>query len=51
MSFTAIEFAVAEIVEPPDDKGLLRRDEIDARRVPPDPFSEPLERPTSEIVA
>ena len=39
----------AEIVEPPDEKALMHRDEIDAGRAPLDPLAEPLERNTSEI--
>jgi hypothetical protein len=50
MSFTAIEFAVAEIVEPPDDKGLLRRDEIDARRVHPIRFPNPWSDPPQRLL-
>jgi hypothetical protein len=46
---TAVEFVVAEIVEPPDEKALMHRDEIDAGRAPLDPLAEPLERNTSEI--
>ena len=46
---TAVEFVVAEIVEPPDEKALMLRDEIDAGRAPLDPLAEPLERNTSEI--
>jgi hypothetical protein len=41
---TAVEFVVAEIVEPPDEKALMHRDEIDAGRAPLDPLAEPLER-------
>jgi hypothetical protein len=48
---TAVEFVVAEIVDPPDEKALLRRDEIDAGPAPLDPLAEPLARPTSEIAA
>ena len=48
---TAVEFVVAEIVEPPDEKALLRRDEIDAGPGPLDPLAEPQARPTSEIAA
>jgi hypothetical protein len=46
---TAVEFVVAEIVEPPDEKALMHRDEIDAGRAPLDPLAEPLEPNTSEI--
>jgi hypothetical protein len=48
---TAIEFVVAEIVEGPDDKGLLRRDELEPAIAPPDSLPENLERPTTEIAA
>ena len=48
---TAVEFVVPEIVEPPDEKALLRRDEIDAGPGPLDPLADPLARPTSEIAA
>jgi hypothetical protein len=48
---TAVEFVVAEIVEPPDKKTLMHRDEIDVGRAPLDPLAEPLERNTSEIAS
>ncbi len=47
----AVEFVVAEIVERPDDKGLLRRDELEQATAPPDSLPENLERPTTEIAA
>jgi hypothetical protein len=48
---TAVEFVVAGIVEPPEEKALLRHDEIAPAPAPPDPPAEPLEVPTSEIAA
>jgi len=48
---TAIEFVVAAIVEQPDEKGLLRRDELEPATDPPDSLPESLERPRPEITA
>jgi hypothetical protein len=48
---TAIEFVVAEIVEQPDEKALLRRDELGPTTAPPGSPPESLERPTPVIAA
>jgi hypothetical protein len=48
---TAVEFVVAEIVEQPDEKALLRRDELEPATALPDSLPENLERPTPEIAA
>jgi hypothetical protein len=48
---TAVEFVVAGIVEPPEEKALLRHDEIAPEPDLPDPLAEPPEQPTSEIAA
>ena len=49
---TAVEFVVAEIVEQPDEKALLRRDELEPATALPDSLPEHnLERPTPEIAA
>ena len=48
---TAIEFVVAAIVEQPDEKGLLRRDELEPATDPPYSLPESLERPRPEITA
>jgi hypothetical protein len=40
-----------EIVEQPDEKALLRRDELELTVAPPDPRSEKHEQPTAEIPA
>ena len=48
---TAVEFVVVEIVGLPDEKALLRRDELELAVGPPDPLPENLERPTTEITA
>ena len=48
---TAVEFVVVEIVGLPDEKALLRRDELELAVAPPDPLPENLERPTTEIPA
>jgi hypothetical protein len=46
-----MEFIVAEIVEPPDEKALLRRDELDAGQARLDPsVKDPLERRTPDVV-
>jgi hypothetical protein len=45
---TAVEFVVAEIVEPPDEKALLQRDELEPATDLPAP--ENLERPTPELL-
>ena len=48
---SAMEFIVAEIVEPPDEKALLRRDELEAGQARPDPLvKDPLERRTPDVV-
>lgn len=47
----AVEFVVAAIVEPPDEKALLRRDELEPATVLPDSLPENPERPTPEIAA
>jgi hypothetical protein len=47
----AVEFVVAEIVEPPDEKTLLRRDELEPATALPASLPENLERPTPEIAA
>jgi hypothetical protein len=48
---SAVEFIVAEIVEPPDEKALLRRDELEAGQARPDPLvKDPLERRTPDVV-
>jgi hypothetical protein len=48
---SAMEFIVAEIVEPPDEKALLRRDELDAGQARLDPsVKDPLERRTPDVV-
>jgi hypothetical protein len=46
---TAVEFVVSESVESPDEKALMRRDEIDVGRAPLDPMAEPLEQNISDI--
>jgi hypothetical protein len=48
---TAVEFVVAEIVEQPGEKGVLRRDELEPATAPPDSPPEYLARPTPEIAA
>jgi hypothetical protein len=48
---TAVEFVVLEIVEVPDEKALLRRDELKLAVSSPDPLPENLERLTTEIRA
>ena len=48
---TAVEFVVAEIVEQPDGKALLRRDELEPATALPDLLPENLERPMPEIAA
>ena len=45
----AIEFVAAEIVEQPDEKALLRRDELEPATAPRDSSSEDLQRPTTPI--
>lgn len=45
---TAVEFVVAEIVEPPDEKALLQRDELEPATDLPAP--ENLERPAPELL-
>lgn len=45
----AVEFAVAEIVEPPDDKAVLT--DIEAPLPQPAPLAEGLPRPTPELAA
>jgi hypothetical protein len=48
---SAVEFIVAEIVEPPGEKALLRRDELEAGQARPDPLvKDPLERRTPDVV-
>jgi hypothetical protein len=48
---SAMEFIVAEIVEPPDEKALLRRDELDAGQARLDPsVKDPLERRKPDVV-
>ena len=48
---TAVEFVVLEIVGVPDEKALLRRDELKLAVSSPDPLPENLERLTTEIRA
>ena len=48
---TAVEFVVAEIVEQPDEKALLRRDELEPATALPNSLPENLERPMPEIAA
>src|ERR1700676_4165170 len=48
---TAVEFVVVEIAEQPNEKALLRRDELDPLLALPDPLPENRERPTTEIPA
>jgi hypothetical protein len=48
---TAVEFVVAEIAGLPDEKALLRRDELELAVAPPNPLPSNLERPTTEISA
>jgi len=48
---TAVEFVVVEIVGLPDEKALLRRDELELAVSPPDPLPEDLKQPTTEIPA
>lgn len=45
----AVEFVAAEIVEQPDEKALLRRDELEPATAPRDSSSEDLQRPTTPI--
>lgn len=45
----AVEFVAAEIVEQPDEKALLRRDELEPATAPRDFSSEDLQRPTTPI--
>ena len=48
---TAVEFVVVEIAVLPDEKALLRRDELELAVDPPNPLPENLKRPTTEISA
>ena len=48
---TAVEFVVAEIVEKPDEKALLRRAELEPATDLPNSLPENLARPTPEIAA
>jgi hypothetical protein len=48
---TAVEFVVAEMAEPSDEKALSRHDAIDDGQASLDPLAETLERPASEIAA
>jgi hypothetical protein len=48
---TAVEFVVLEIVGVPDEKALLRRDELKLAVSSPGPLPENLERLTTEIRA